>query len=215
MQLPKYVFHLADEANWPSIEKRGLLPAEALISEAQEARPDGLSLNCAHRPKHTVLSTGVHLRDQKPMPPKALASCLVGLTPPQWYALVNAHVFFWFEPERLNRQRAACEARPQVVAIVHTAELLERFAHAAFLTPFNIGYALRKPARRCEASLVPYTVWASSGWLTETNATDCRPRSRTHRAAELLVRGPVPGFERFVKSVVKLPAGKPFVPDAA
>jgi len=213
MQLPKYVYHLADEANWPSIEKRGLLPAEALISEAQATGPDGRSLTRAHRPKHTVLSTGVHLRDQKPMPPKALASCLVGLTPPQWYALVNAHVFFWFEPERLNRQRAACEARPQVVAIVRTAELLEQYAHATFLTPFNIGFALRKPARRSEASLVPYKVWTSSGWLTETQAAGSRPRSRTHRPAELLVRGPVPGFGRFVKSVVKLPAGKPFVPD--
>jgi hypothetical protein len=215
MQLPEYVYHLAEEANWSAIEEHGLLPAEVLISNALSAEPSGLSLKRAQRTKHTVLPTGVHIRDQKPMPPKALASCLVGLTPPDWYALINAHVFFWFDPERLNRQRAACGTRPQIVAIVRTAELLEQFAQVTFLTPFNIGYALRRPARRCEATLVQYSVWSSSGWLTETQATGCRPRSRKHRPAELLVRGPVPRFECFVQSVVKLPAGKLFAPNAA
>lgn len=215
MQLPEYVYHLAEEANWLSIEEHGLLPAETLISSALPAEPDGFGLVRAQRPRHTVLSTGVHIRDQKPMPAKALASCLVGLTPPEWYALINAHVFFWFDPARLNRQRGACRARPQVVAIVRTAELLEQFAPVIFLTPFNVGYALRKPARRCEASLVPYNVWSSSRWLTETQATGCKPRSRKHPPAELLVRGPIPRFERLVKSLVKLAAGKLFVPNAA
>ena len=215
MRLPEYVYHLAEESNWPAIKEHGLLPADALISNALSSGPAEFRLKRAQRPQHTVLPTGVHIRDQKPMPTTALASCLVGLTPSEWYALVNAHVFFWLEPDRLNRQRAACGARPQVVAVVHTAALLEQFAHVTFLTPFNIGYALRKPARRCEATLVPYNVWSSSGWLTETQATGSRPRSRTHRPAELLVRGPISRLERFVHSVVTLPAGKLFVPSAA
>jgi len=214
LRLPEYVYHLAEEANWPAIERHGLLPAESLIRNAYSAGPAGLNLNRAQRPNHTVLPTGVHLRDQKPMPAKALTSCLVGLTPPQWYALINAHVFFWLDAERLNRQRAACAARPQVVAVVSTADLLGPFAHAAFLTPFNSGFALRRPARRSEASLVPYHVWSLSGWLTETEATGRKPRSRGHPPAELLVRGPVPRFERFVKSVVTLPPGEFFLPDA-
>lgn len=215
MQLPEYVYHLAEEANWPAIKAHGLLPADTLISNAL---PDGdaeFKLKRAQRPQHTVLPTGVHIRDQKPMPPAALASCLIGLTPPEWYALVNAHVFFWLEPDRLNRQRAACGARPQVVAVVRTATLLEHFAHVTFLTPFNVGYALRKPAKRCEATLVPYNVWASSGWHTETQATGGQPRSRQHKPVELLVRGPVLRFERFVQSVVRLRAGELFVPNTA
>lgn len=215
MRLPEYVYHLAEEANWPAIKEHGLLPADVLISNALSTGPAELSLKRTQRLQHTVLPTGVHIRDQKPMPATALASCLVGLTPPEWYALVNAHVFFWLEPDRLNRQRAACALRPQVVAVVRTAALLEHFAHVTFLTPFNIGYALRKPARRCEATLVPYNVWSSSGWLTESQATGGRPRSRKHRPAELLVRGPIPRLERFVHSVVTLPAGKLFVPNAA
>lgn len=215
MQLPEHVYHLAEEANWPAIEEQGLLPADMLISNALSAGVAAFNLKSVQRPRHTVLPTGVHLRDQKPMPAAALASCLIGLTPPEWYALVNAHVFFWLDPDRLNRQRVACGARPQVVAVVHTATLLEHFAHIAFLTPFNIGYALRKPAKRGEATLVPYDVWASSGWHTETRATGGKLRSRKHRPAELLIRGPVSGLERFVQSVVKLPAGKLFVPNDA
>jgi hypothetical protein len=66
----------------------------------------------AQRLAHAELPTGVQIRDQRPMPSAALEACLVGLTLAEWYALINARVFFWFDPDRLNRQRAACEPRP-------------------------------------------------------------------------------------------------------
>lgn len=213
MRLPKHVYHLAEEANWPSIRRHGLLPAEVLIRDAVSAGPAHSALMRAQRLQHTVLPSGVHIRDQKPMPAKALASCLVGLTAPEWYALVNAHVFFWIDPGRLNRQRAACRSRPQVVAVVRTVDLLQRFADAIFLTPFNTGYALRKPAQRGAASLVPYKEWAVSGWRTETQATGSTPRGPGHRPAELLVRGPIRRFERFVQSVIRLPPGEFLMPN--
>ena len=34
MNLPRQVYHLAEEANWPSIERLGLLPASELIVRA-------------------------------------------------------------------------------------------------------------------------------------------------------------------------------------
>jgi hypothetical protein len=70
-------------------------------------------------------SRGLQVRDQRPMPPAVLEACLVGLTPAEWYALTNARVFFWFDLDRLNLQRAACEPRPQVVLAVDTAKLVE------------------------------------------------------------------------------------------
>jgi hypothetical protein len=215
MRLPEHVYHLAEEANWPSIQQHGMLPADVLIRRALSAEPARSALMRAQRLKHTVLPSGVHIRDQKPMPARALASCLVGLTTSEWYALINAHIFFWLEPERLNRQRAACGLQPQVVAVVRTADLLEHCADTIFVTPFNTGYALRKPARRSEATLVSYKVWSSSGWQTETQAAGCKPRSSSHRPAELLVRGPIRRFERFVQSVIKLPPGKTFSPNVA
>jgi hypothetical protein len=212
MRLPTYVFHLAEEANWPSIEQHGLLPARSLL---ERAFPQHSDLHSQHRPKHTILPTGVHIRDQGPMPARALAACLVGMTPPQWYALINAHVFFWLEPDRLNRQRAACAARPQVVATVRTADLLAHFAEVAYVTPFNTGYALRKPARRSQATLVPYTTWLGSGWTSEAQSVGGTPRARTHPPAELLIRGPIFQFRRLVHSVVRLPPGASFEPRAA
>lgn len=210
MQLPKYAFHLAEEANWPSIERQGLLPARTLLAQAY---PADSTNHLQHRPVHTVLPTGVHIRDQRPMPAQTLASCLIGMGPHQWYDLINAHVFFWLDSSRLNRQRAACGTRRQVVAVVRTADLLARHAEIAYVTPFNVGHALRKPARRSEATLVPYNTWITSGWATEAEVTGRKPRPSHHPPVELLIRGPIPHFGRLVKYLVKLTSQAAFVPN--
>jgi hypothetical protein len=119
--------------------------------------------------------------------------------PHQWYDLINAHVFFWLDSSRLNRQRAACGTRPQVVAVVRTADLLARHVEIAYVTPFNVGYALRKPARRSEATLVPYNTWVTSGWATEAEVTGSMRGPSSHPPAELLIRGPIPHFGRLVQ----------------
>jgi hypothetical protein len=72
-------------------------------------------LEQSQRREHTELPSGVHIRDQCPQPPTPLESCLVDMTPADWYALINSRVFFWLDYERLNRQRTACEPRPQIV----------------------------------------------------------------------------------------------------
>jgi hypothetical protein len=75
-QLPQYVMNLAESANWPSITAYGLLPAANLMKLSQ---PEGM--RTLHRRNHTVLPNGVHIRDQGPMPPKALNKCLAGMAP--------------------------------------------------------------------------------------------------------------------------------------
>ncbi len=212
MQLPAHVFHMAEETNWPLIEQHGLLPARDLL---RQAFPHRVGLDALHRPEHTVLPNGVRIRDQRPIPERALAACLVEMSPSQWYELINAHVFFWLDPDRLNRQRAACTSRAQVVATVSTADLLSAHARDSYVTPFNIGYALRRPARRGLGTLVPYSSWQRSGWVSETEALDCASRSRTHPPAELLVRGSIPGFMRMVRKVVRLEPGERYLPSAA
>jgi hypothetical protein len=102
MKLPDHVYHLAEAANWASIQRHGLLSASKPLDKADHNR-----LEQAQRLEHTKLPTGVHIRDQRPLPPAALASCLVGLTPAQWYAQINSRIFFWLDPNRLNRQRRA------------------------------------------------------------------------------------------------------------
>src|SRR5207244_975256 len=103
------------------------------------------------------------LRDQLPMPPAALAACLIGMSPTEWYALINAHMFFWLDPARLNRQRAACAHRPQMVMTVDASRLLVAYAGRATVTPINSGNARRRPAKRGVATFVPYTSWSTSG----------------------------------------------------
>jgi hypothetical protein len=116
-----------------------LLSTSALLDLAGVWGEERARFERQHRPTHTELPNGVQVRDQKPMLPQRLARCLVGMCPEEWYRLVNSKVFFWLEPDRLDRQRRACEPRPQVVLVVDTQRLLARYAEKIALSPFNTG----------------------------------------------------------------------------
>ena len=208
--LPTHIFHLAELANWESIQRHGLLPACRLIELSGYERQEGELLCRTHRATHTVLKNGVHIRDQGPMPPQALATCLVSLTPAEWYAEINARVFFWLDAGRLNRQRAACEPRPQMVLTVDTASLIEHYAPLIAVSPINSGFARRKPARRGLASFVAYEEWRTAGWTSEAVALGMPPRKRSHLPAELTIRGSLPDVMRYVVSHRRLEAGEAF-----
>src|SRR5262249_9644792 len=111
-------YHMAEVANWPAIQRDGLHSASALLDLAGAIGAERARLECCQRLTTAVLPNGTQIRDQRPMPPEALARCLIGMSPRDWYVRINAHVFFWLDLERLNRQCAACNARPQVVLTV-------------------------------------------------------------------------------------------------
>ena len=113
MNVRPFVYHLAEAENWPSIQRDGLFSTHALLERAGINGSIRDAVEREHRPKRTTLSTGLVIRDQRPMPPASLERCLVGLTAPQWYELLNSKVFFWLDIERLNRQRRACGSFPQ------------------------------------------------------------------------------------------------------
>lgn len=207
---PERVYHLAEASNWPAIQREGLHCASALLDRAGLAGEERRRWEREQRPEHAALPTGAWIRDQRPMPPDALARCLVGLTPGEWYALINSRVFFWVDCERLNRQRAACSSRPQVVLTVDAPRLVEAYADRVAVTPFNTGNARRKPAIRSAATFVPYRVWAASGWASEAAELGTRPRSRSHAPVELTVAGSIPDILRFVVDTRSLPPGRAF-----
>jgi hypothetical protein len=192
-----HVFHLAEADNWPSIQKHGLLCATALLGLAGNTEADRQRV-ARHRATRTVLSNGAVVRDQTPMPPAALRSCLHGMTPDEWYALLNSKVFFWADVERLNRHLHACRRHPQVVMVIEAATLLSRYNTRAAVSPFNTGNARRRPASRGHATFVPYLTWCETGWQHEAAGLGMRPRSRSHRPAELTVDGAVPDVMDFV-----------------
>jgi hypothetical protein len=210
MKLPDRVYHLAEAANWPSIQRHGLLSAGRLIQTSELAEADRVRLERGQRLTHTELSSGVQIRDQRPMPPAALERCLCGMSPADWYATINARVFFWVDVERLNRQRAACEPRPQVVMAVDTAALVAAYDERVAVIPINTGNARRKPARRGAATFVPLAEWVKSGWTSEAAALGIPSRRASHQPAELTVIDAVPDILHFVVGTFALPSGQSF-----
>ena len=214
LNLPDRIYHLAEAPNWPLIQRDGLLCANRLVDAASLDTASRKRLQLEQRMVHTVLPNGVRIRDQRPMPPAALEKCLCGMSPTDWYAIVNARVFFWIDPDRLNRQRAACSSRPQVVIAVDTAALVAAHHEHVALTPINTGNARRKPARRGAATFVPYAQWTRSGWASEAAALDTPLRKHSHQPVELTVVDAVSDIMRFVVDVVALPAGQALVTNA-
>lgn len=209
---PARIYHLAEASNWTAIQREGLHSTSALLDLAGVAGEERDRLERQQRPTQMVLPNGARIRDQRPMPPAALAGCLVGLSPQQWYALLNGRVFFWFDPERLNRQRAACAARPQVVLTVDAHALVAAYAARISVAPINTGNARRRPALRGAATFVPYADWADRGWASEAEGLGTRARSAAHRPVELTVLGSVPDVMRFVIAVDHLAPGQTFGP---
>ena len=207
VKLPDRIYHLAEASNWPLIQRDGLLSASRLLSAAGLA-----GLERAQRLAHTELPNLVHIRDQRPMPPTALKNCLCGISPADWYAMINSRVFFWLDPDRLNRQRAACEPRPQVVIAIDSAGLVAAHEGHVAVTPINTGNARRKPARRGAATFVPFAEWIRSGWASEAAALGIPVRKRSHQPVELVVIDAVPDIMRFVVEIVRLATRRPFVP---
>lgn len=213
-KLPTRVYHLAEAQNWPFIKRDGLLSASRLLNRA--GVPTELQARWARtqRREHTELPNGVQLRDQRPMPPRSLEDCLCGMTPAEWYAAINERVFFWLDPDRLNRQKSACEPRRQIVIVVDTSALVMKHYERVALTPINTGNARRKPARRGVGTFVPLALWVESGWGSEAAALGGPLRNRSHRPVELTVLNGVPDLMRFVIDVVPLRVGHPFMANA-
>jgi hypothetical protein len=206
------LYHMAEAINWPAIQRNGLHSASTLLDLAGILGEDRERLEKHQRLMHTQLPNGVQLRDQRPMPPAALATCLIGLVPSEWYTLINARVFFWLDPARLNRQRAACNPRPQVVLTVDANKLVAAYAEKIAVTPINTGNARRRPARRGTATFVPYTAWVTSAWASEAANLGTPVRPSSHPPVELTVAGSIPDIMQFVVRVQHLAPGQLFTP---
>ena len=206
------IYHMAEAANWPAIQQDGLHCASTLLDLAGISGEDREQLEKHQRLTHTKLPNGVQLRNQRPMPPAALTTCLIGLVPSEWYALINARVFFWLDPARLNRQRVACNPRPQVVLTVDANKLVAAYAEKVTVTPINTGNARRRPAWRGAATFVPYAAWITSAWASEADSLGTPVRPSSHPPVELTVAGSIPNIMQFVVDVQQLAQGQLFTP---
>jgi len=201
------LYHMAERGSWPSIRQHGLLSTSALLDlygvhgaerdaiEAQR-RPAGVRL------EHPALGAAV-VRDQQPMDDAGLRKCLEdGLSPENWYRLLNRKVFFWLTRARLDR---LLNARPyrnleHDVLELDTAALVAAYRGAITLSPINSGATRPFPAPRGLATFLPIAEYPYAYWRSK--------RPRGERIVELAVDRGVPDIFRFVRQVTTMRSGK-------
>jgi hypothetical protein len=181
-----------------------------LLSTKQLAAASGYDLGQLrlHRAKGLILPSGIRIRDQSPMPPAVLGKYLRdGLSPEDWYDLLNSKVFFWLDPDRLNRQRRACGDAPQRVLVVDAARMLDKHGSRAAVTPINTGNAMRAAAPRGLSTFVPWARWTSDGWEFE-KAGMAASRPANHKPVELTIEDAVEDIMDHVVEMIPLGAGQ-------
>ncbi|HEV2676211.1 MAG TPA: hypothetical protein VGV37_16925 [Aliidongia sp.] len=204
-ELPIEAFHFVDAVNWASVETEGLHSTDTLLRMAAFP-PDVVAAARNWRSAGLLLPNGRYIRDQRPMPAAALGPSLDdGLAPADWYELLNTCVFFWLSADRAANHRRALRHRPQMLIRLDARRLAAAYADIACVSPFNLGNARRQPARRGLRSLVPVDVWQKTAWQTERPPPTAM-RSPSHKPAELVLRGSVPDFLRYVTAIEALPA---------
>jgi hypothetical protein len=146
---------MAHDGAWPAIRQDGLMSAKALIAAYAVPTADRETLGSCRRPQSVPLARagrpGAVLRDQKPMSDTALLKCLQGgLTPRDWYELLNSHTFFWLSRDRIWRLLGARAYRDvnQTVLTVDTRSLIAAHRARIRLSPMNSGSTIQNPLPR-------------------------------------------------------------------
>lgn len=149
------LWHMAHKGAWPAIRDNGLMSVKALLDDYGIEGDQRTKLGSCRRPESVHISAtgkpGAVLRDQKPMSDSALSKCLEhGLSPTQWYELLNSRSFFWLSRSRvwtLLKARAYKNV-PQTVLTIDTAGLVSANSDRVWLSPINSGSTLFKPQPR-------------------------------------------------------------------
>jgi hypothetical protein len=140
------LYHMSHAGSWPSIQRHGLLSTTALLDLFEVIGERREALESCRRPKSEEIVHAKHgramLRDQQPLNEKKLANSLQdGLSPRDWYRLLNGKVFFWGPEARLKILQGArlYEAHRQTIVEIDTAGFLGRYAERVSLCHMNSG----------------------------------------------------------------------------
>jgi hypothetical protein len=185
------VWHMAEDGSWESIMEYGLLSTSALLDLYGIHGEERSVLESARRPESVIVSRdglpNAIIRDQKPMTESALEKCLAkGVTPRQWFEILNGRVFFWLSRDRLRGLLGAraYRGRPQTVLTVDTASLLNAHRDRIELSPLNSGATIYNPQPRGRDTFLPVADYPFE--------ERCRTRSVDTSVVELVVREGVP-----------------------
>lgn len=149
------LYHMAEVGSYPSILENGLLSTVAALDRFEVHGVERFQLESAHRPEKVILESQargrVVLRDQKPMRAERLAGALEqGVTPRQWYEIINSKVFFWVQSARLERllNARAYRAYEHDVFTIDTASFVNAHEHSIWLCHMNSGNTFPMPFPR-------------------------------------------------------------------
>ncbi|WP_353116583.1 hypothetical protein [Nitratidesulfovibrio sp.] len=175
LNIHKKLYHMANENAWENISKHGLCSTEALLNIFEIKDPLRKQLLTQHRPecvtiKHPEYGTAI-VRDQKPLRETTLKRVLDdGLSPSEWYQILNRKTFFWTTHSRLCGLLAAKAYRNyrHCVLTLDAKKLIERHYDAITLSPYNSGCTLFNAPRRGNSTFskiddFDYDYWRNRG----------------------------------------------------
>ena len=187
---------MAEHGSWPSIVSQGLLSTTALLDLYEVAGTSRTQVESEWRRSNTTISksgfSDAVIRDQIPMPPERLERVLQGISPQEWYELLNSKVFFWTTQDRLVRLLRAKQYRNRkhTVLKVDTKALVESYAEYINLCHMNSGNTLPYLHKRDRGIFVPISTY-----------------SRRSAPVELTVEYAVPDISTYVISAEEWDGG--------
>ena len=191
-----YIYHMAEYGSFENISKHGLLSTSALLDLYEVTGEKRYALEKCRRDRavkiiHPTYGTAV-IRDQKPMSDGKLSRCLDdGLTPKDWYQIINTMVFFWATKERLVRflSTSGYKDKMQTILTVDTKKLVNCHYKNIRLSPINSGTTRHINHRRGR-----YTFLS----IHEFNSPEHRKRGRKRKVAEVAVIYSVPDINEMI-----------------
>jgi len=139
------LYHMADLNSWESIRNHGLLSTSGLLDLFEVTGEERETIETRHRPESVSISHPRHgtavVRDQKPLSDSRLSSCLIDMTPTEWYQCLNSKVFFWLTEERLLRflNAKSYKDKAHSVLTLDTSAIFRDQMGRISLSPMNSG----------------------------------------------------------------------------
>lgn len=202
------LYHITSAGSWSSIQQHGLLSTEALLDLFGLDGDFRRRVLSARRPDCIPIAHPIHgsaiIRDQKPLIESRLRDALQdGMTPCEWYTLLNRKTFFWVAEKRFETLRTAraYQGLRQTLIVVDAVKLLSRHANRVTLCPLNSG------ATRPMASPRGTTSFLSAAEYPFDELR--KKRGRKNAVVELTVEHSVPDIRDLVISVSELGGGLP------
>ena len=205
-ELVKYyprLYHMAADGSWDSIARHGLLSTTSLLDLFEITGQRRTDLESRHRPESVAIDHPRYgrawIRDQKPMDDGGLRRALEdGLTPEQWYLMLNQRVFFWLREERLLRllNAKAYSSVAHTVLTIETAALLREHAAGVTLSPINSGATKPYPWPRSRLTFLAIPDYPFHEWRAR--------RSLANAVVELAVTPSVPAIADIVTRVTRM-----------